>query len=268
MSDDGYRREVLARPEDDAPRVAYAAALERRGDPRGEFIRIQLELARQVKASAPAGADVGLSEYVALLRRSQELESAHGEAWRAGLPEYVTKPRFERGFIESAQVDARAFVDDPQALFAAAPILTLHLKESRAVMAPLALTSQLQQLVGMSFWRNKLTDHDVIVLSQSGHLARLKWLDLRRNQIGTDGVEALFISSKLPGLRWVGLAFNKAPDPADVPGGVDDDRILDYDQSPYGKELEARYGERRWLHYHVEFFSEYPPTSRLFVGEE
>src|SRR5262249_51734963 len=42
---EGFLQAILAAPEDDTPRLVYADWLEERGDPRGEFIRIQCELA-------------------------------------------------------------------------------------------------------------------------------------------------------------------------------------------------------------------------------
>ena len=38
--------EIYAAPDDDAPRLVYADWLQERGDPRGEFIALQLERAR------------------------------------------------------------------------------------------------------------------------------------------------------------------------------------------------------------------------------
>jgi uncharacterized protein (TIGR02996 family) len=44
--EDEFLNAVLASPEDDGPRLAYADWLSNRGDPRGEFIRIQCQLTR------------------------------------------------------------------------------------------------------------------------------------------------------------------------------------------------------------------------------
>jgi uncharacterized protein (TIGR02996 family) len=44
--DDAFLRQILAHPFDDGPRLVYADRLDERGDPRGEFIRAQVELAR------------------------------------------------------------------------------------------------------------------------------------------------------------------------------------------------------------------------------
>jgi uncharacterized protein (TIGR02996 family) len=47
MHDDSpFLRQILAHPFDDGPRLVYADRLDELGDPRGEFIRVQCELAR------------------------------------------------------------------------------------------------------------------------------------------------------------------------------------------------------------------------------
>jgi uncharacterized protein (TIGR02996 family) len=45
--DDAFLRQILAHPFDDGPRLVYADRLDERGDPRGEFIRVQCEIARE-----------------------------------------------------------------------------------------------------------------------------------------------------------------------------------------------------------------------------
>jgi uncharacterized protein (TIGR02996 family) len=41
-----FLQAILAAPDDDTPRLVYADWLDERGDPRGEFIRLQCELAK------------------------------------------------------------------------------------------------------------------------------------------------------------------------------------------------------------------------------
>ncbi len=43
--DDAFLQAIIERPDDDAPRLIYADWLDERGDPRGEFIRVQCALA-------------------------------------------------------------------------------------------------------------------------------------------------------------------------------------------------------------------------------
>ena len=39
--DEAFLQAIIDNPDDDAPRLIYADWLEERGDPRGEFIRVQ-----------------------------------------------------------------------------------------------------------------------------------------------------------------------------------------------------------------------------------
>jgi uncharacterized protein (TIGR02996 family) len=66
-------------PELDEPRLAYAALLEQRGDPRGEFIR---------DSCTPGGE-----------ARAQELLALHAKEWAVIGLEQSHAPRYERGFI-------------------------------------------------------------------------------------------------------------------------------------------------------------------------
>jgi uncharacterized protein (TIGR02996 family) len=72
---------VHAAPQDDEPRTVLADALQQRGDPRGEFIALQLQR-RDVD-------------------RQRELIAAHGQAWIGRLAQFVMpgRRRFGRGFL-------------------------------------------------------------------------------------------------------------------------------------------------------------------------
>jgi uncharacterized protein (TIGR02996 family) len=74
-------RAVLAAPDDPAPRLVYADALMRSGDPRGEFIALQC-------AGKP---------------EATELLENHRAEWLAVLP-HVVSGYFERGFVTAATI--------------------------------------------------------------------------------------------------------------------------------------------------------------------
>lgn len=79
---------ILANPDDDAPRLAYADALQERGDPRGELIVVQCALTHE---QDPARRDT-------LTTSAEALLAAHRETWtRAHDPRGIY--RFARGFI-------------------------------------------------------------------------------------------------------------------------------------------------------------------------
>ena len=67
---------VCERPDDDAPRLIFADWLEERGDPRGEFIRVQCILSRMAE---------GDKRRPALRGRERELLELHREEWETPL---------------------------------------------------------------------------------------------------------------------------------------------------------------------------------------
>jgi uncharacterized protein (TIGR02996 family) len=80
---------IYADPARDEPRSVYADWLVERGDPRGEFIALQL-----ARKSGPP------------TKREKELEWLHGRSWLGPLAGKVDpgSVRFERGFVASASV--------------------------------------------------------------------------------------------------------------------------------------------------------------------
>jgi len=86
---------IYAQPDDDAPRLVYADALQERGDPRGELIALQIRLATE--AGEPA-----------MRVRERELLREHGDAWLGALAPIVVAPfAFERGFLAMVTIDGR-----------------------------------------------------------------------------------------------------------------------------------------------------------------
>jgi uncharacterized protein (TIGR02996 family) len=89
---DPFLKAILEKVEDDAPRLIYADWLEERGDPRGEFIRVQCKLDK-LSTSDPA--------LPTLLEREQLLLREHRDDWMLDLPPLgrrLTWGEFHRGF--------------------------------------------------------------------------------------------------------------------------------------------------------------------------
>jgi uncharacterized protein (TIGR02996 family) len=92
---------IIEKPEDDTPRLQFASWLEAQNDPRGEFIRVQCEIARHEREDPY---DTLLPNF--LLRRRQEaLLRSYRHLWLAPLSHlhlHLAKDYFEfhRGMIE------------------------------------------------------------------------------------------------------------------------------------------------------------------------
>jgi uncharacterized protein (TIGR02996 family) len=105
---------IAASPDDDAPRRVYADALLDAGEPQGELIHLQCEL---------AAGSLTRDEAVARRRRERELLLGHGARWTEGLRAIARAPVFRRGFVDEVTVDTERFPEVGDRVFAAAPAL-------------------------------------------------------------------------------------------------------------------------------------------------
>src|SRR5437763_1481005 len=85
-----FLADIAEDPEDDTPRRIFADWLSDHGDPRGELLRVQCELAR-LPADVPPPLE--------LLAREQALLMEHGADWQGGPPTGVGI-WFERGLLQ------------------------------------------------------------------------------------------------------------------------------------------------------------------------
>src|SRR3989442_3544584 len=114
---------ILWAPRDDAVRLRLADDLAARGDPRGEFIRVQVKLARLGR---------GTEEADQLARRERELLARHEAEWVGPLADWLLAWTFRRGFIEEVIVEAGAFPAPARDLFRGGPVGELHLRLDEA----------------------------------------------------------------------------------------------------------------------------------------
>ncbi len=239
---------VLADPDADEPRAAYAAALG--GNPRADFIRAQLAAAEMRRRGRVAKAYELEASVRPLLRE-------HGPAWIqpfAGLVQ-GREPRFHRGFVEGVTMHPDDFLATAAELRRHTPIRHLWLKSAPADLDAFAGDPALAGLVTLSLSNLGIGDDGLQALAASPHLARLRSLDVGFNGIGRGGLETLAIATapggSLARLAYVNLAGNRAPDPQETYGvdGMSGAMVADsIDLPPLGRELEARHGRRDWLH--------------------
>jgi len=228
MSDhDAFLQAILENPDDDAPRLMYADWLTEHGDPRGEFIRIQIELARL----EPGGRFEQLKEQEeALLRR-------HREDWIASVREMASKVEFSRGFISEVTLSPRHF-KHAEALFRLTPVqhLVVHpvAGEVRELVR-LVSSPVLGVLKGLTFLGTFLNGIALAALAASPHLRNLRrlccsstslgpaeideltsgpglcaieTLVLSYNRLGSEGLKKLFLCGHLGNLEYLNLSSN------------------------------------------------------------
>jgi uncharacterized protein (TIGR02996 family) len=196
--DDAFLADIIANPDDDAPRLVYADWLEDHGQPgRAAFIRIQCELARDALRPDTRREDLEAKE--------RELLRRHRRDWLRPLRGLLTDCEFRRGFVEQGSVPGDAFVRRAEAIFRATPLRHVRLKGDLSQVDRLAACPHLARL---GYLRCSLRDLDAAglrTLLSSPHLTGLRALDLGLCWLGTESVRALLDWPGLPRLAELNL---------------------------------------------------------------
>ncbi|HVC61004.1 MAG TPA: TIGR02996 domain-containing protein [Acetobacteraceae bacterium] len=238
MTEQAALRAVLDQPDDDAPRLAYAALMDRQDPPRGAFIRVQI-----AKAAASGTARVlkGIDEDLLLIPNQAR--------WAAPVTRLADDWVFHRGFIEAATMTASAFLAHAPALYAVAPVRHLTLTDAKPKVRELFASPHLRRIRSLELDQNQLDDEDIARLAASPMLGDLRWLSLAWNGITMAGFEALAGSTMLPRLRYGNFVGNEV-DPSEQ---IIEEQgyAVDTWMPPEGEWLEQRYGPLAWLHHSV-----------------
>lgn len=248
---------IIAYPEDDEPRRQYAQILKGRGDPRGEFILLQLRIGAIHRQQGSPG------EMASLTPRERALLEQHKKEWEKDLQGIALRSDFGRGFIQGLRGDATVYLAHAAELHARVPIVFLDLTHSSAVLEQVVKLPQLKNVVALCLFDNQIGNAGAAILANAPNLSNLKWLDVRENGIGMPGLEALMASPTLAGLRWFNFARNLVEDPRDTPI-EDQGAIIDWSASEVGYVLESRFGPKPCLHWNSRDW--YPPRPDAFIG--
>ncbi len=238
--------EVLARPDETAPREACAAALEKTDPDRAELIRIQLALASRLHGDRTP--TVHTLEY-----REEDLLERRTAEWAGRLQRWMPDregyqgPGFVRGFIEYLAMSADEFFAQVARLRLEIPLrhvdIVGHMDAQK--LRRLLSGAELSGLQSLLIQDAEVTAEGIEALAGSPHVSGLGWFSYQHGKIGSRGILAMASSALLPSLWY----FD--------PGDPDDDHRMRYqdDQGvPVGTEepddllqLEAWYGTIPWL---------------------
>jgi uncharacterized protein (TIGR02996 family) len=252
---------VLDRPADDAPRALFAALLDAQGDPYGAFIRAQLARTRALRS----GTD---EEAWRLYDEARRIEAEHRTAaWTNGVEKLVKHVQFIRGFVDRVIIDARRYVDHADELYRRAPIRHLVLTEVGDLMTAIARDPHLLQITWLTIeGKPPIGDAGLAAIAASPHLRGLQVLGAVGQGIGMAGLEALCASKAVPSLVYVNLVGNRFEDPIEGYGTDWATGRIDLNGAylpPFGRELEAKYGELPWLHAPSRLRHFPPPADEL-----
>ncbi len=148
---ENFLADIIEHPDDDTPRLIYADWLEDHGEPeRGEFIRVQCEMARRRAGPAgPVPADSPWLQndrcYQALYHRERELLDA---AAIAGIwsPEMDGSYTWRRGFVHVVRCTCAAWLEHGPAIVRCQPVQRVELSDKSPI-------EYLSGLIGKFYWR-------------------------------------------------------------------------------------------------------------------
>jgi uncharacterized protein (TIGR02996 family) len=204
------RAAILSAPDDDAPRLAFADAIERVDGARAELIRAQCELGRLSFDDART---------VPLRLREQALIAKHHARWLKVLKPSAVHAWLARGFFEQVRVHGKKFVADAGAIFANEPIRSLWSRDvGNKLVGEFAAIPHLARLHTLSLPECKLDAKGLALLLASPHLTALRALKLAYNALrGRAPIERLVAWEGVTTLEELALGSNRFADDDLVP---------------------------------------------------
>jgi uncharacterized protein (TIGR02996 family) len=199
----GLLARVCAEPDDDSPRLIFADWLDEQGDPRGEFIRVQVAISR-LPAEDPTR--------TALLDREATLLARHHARWSEPLRGVASTAEFRRGFAETVFIDAKTFLLRADELFQLAPVRQIRFLDIGSNLGRLMESPHLAQLSSVTIYAQHMGEDLTRALVDSPHLGELRSLSIGRNRVGDRGAERLAWSSRFRNLTSLDLSDNTIGD--------------------------------------------------------
>ncbi len=205
MDEPALLRAILADPESDAARLTYADALnqsKRPGDvDRGEFIRLQVNLARVVNTDP---------KWPAMVGRERDLLAKYRAAWErplrrlfaptAAAPVQWLKSHlfglggawgFRRGFVEHVLAPAPRFLGEDAALFAQTPLRRVVLTRASSHVRALIADPRLDTLESLHLVADMEFDDELTVIGSAARAVGLLVTEFRFPRLGRQA-EGLF----------------------------------------------------------------------------
>jgi uncharacterized protein (TIGR02996 family) len=195
---DAFLQDILANPEDDTVRMIYADWLTEQGNPRGEFIHLQIRLMENLPAC----------QAHALRLREQELLRKHALTWLCYRTSRLLRWVFRRGFVGEIDLRADAFLNECSVLMTCEPITRLRLHWATSVLPELTVSPSLHNVSELDLSYNYLNDLSLELLAVSPHLKRLRTLNLAHNVLRQRGAETLAATPALGQLQRLDLSGN------------------------------------------------------------
>jgi uncharacterized protein (TIGR02996 family) len=182
--EEAFIQDIIAHPDDDAPRLIYADWLDETGDPakaaRAEFIRLQCarEQRRKIDPDCPDE------------ERERQLLAEFEKVWRSELSPIINTEPFVRGFVSSISFETVAsFKNFAESALRLAPLTRVvfrfgNIRNRNHVWPALARCPQLLRFSSVDLSKNRLTPKQAEVILNSPFVRNATTLDLSSNELG------------------------------------------------------------------------------------
>ncbi|HLW65093.1 MAG TPA: TIGR02996 domain-containing protein [Gemmataceae bacterium] len=197
-----FLQTILEQPEADAPRLVYADWLDEQGNPLGELVRVQCQLACLHEKDP---------RREPLCRRQEQLFEQFGPLWHGPVQELGLSGKFQRGLFEVTVTGARTLLDVADRLFALPSVLHVNLRDGaldRDTLRALAKSPVFQRLRQLDLQRSHVTNDGINILCSSPYRGRFTKLMLGHTQISSLAARLLVNAFDLSNLTELSLCFN------------------------------------------------------------
>ena len=249
--DDPYLSAVMAEPESDALRLAFAEAEAEWDRERAEFVRLQVARVRAHRLTT-------LGEEVDIASPPSERETAlvrrRGREWGEALallvsPAWHGRPNwtFHRGLLAHIEISPALFLESPRYVLNQRPIRHIDFRPVDAhSLASLLQRPELGELDSIGFSQAGLDDAAVVQLAECEHLRDLLYLDLSFNVLSQVAFDAIAASPHLRNLVQVRRTqhISYGPEMTFFPGEHAGNAMA---LPEAGQALVARHGPLLWL---------------------
>lgn len=177
MTEEDFIEAMAQDPSDPGPRIVFGDWLMERGDPRGEFFRLDHEVRHGVPTT---------------LVEKRAAKIARRELLRVGAHAFAAD-----GLIDKLAKSYIDFASDTRRLFSLGPIHLLELAGAHGKIATLAQHAPLRWTFGLELGSPQMSTSNAVLLAASPHARRLRRVGIANNAIGAEGAAGF---AQLPAL--------------------------------------------------------------------
>ncbi len=206
---------MLDAPEDLDLRLVFADWYREHGDPRAEFIQVQIALDRLPRQH---------SWRAEMENRQRELLKEYRKVWDAPLHQLLNQSslkglvrsrrglvrgwKYRRGFVEHLSVDAGTLMSSFDTFRQLGPLGSLRLWNVPNVLGPLSRWRALSRFAKLDLRHNRLGDAGLAGLLKSRYLENAQELGLVDAGLTDLSLDMLLAEGRLPGLKRIVLSQN------------------------------------------------------------